>query len=840
VTRDTRFWTEVADLFAAVVDLDARARAAALDAHRRNRPEVCAEVESLLTADADAGHFIEPVILSEAATPLRARPGLGSSLGAFRLVEVIGAGGTGTVYRAVRTDATFAQQAAVKVIATPVVTPDIARRFRSERHILASLSHPNIVGLIDAGLTAEGFAYLVMEYVQGVTIGAYCRDRRATLAERLRLFRSVCSGVHYAHRHAVVHRDLKPANILVSADGVPKVLDFGIARLLDDAQAATGNAATAAGLGPLTLNYASPEQLRGLTVTTSSDVYSLGVLLYELVAGVRPYETAGRSLDEVLRLVADVMPARPSAVAALTDPRLPYPASALRGDLDAIVSRAMRKEPEERYRSAEEIADDIERYLDGVPVTAREPSLPYVLRKLASRYRAAFVTAAISLVVVVAALVVALVQARVATAERRRADRRFGEVRQLANSLIFKIHDVVAPLAGSTPVRQTIVAEALTYLEALSAEAQSEPALQVELARAYIQIGRVQGLPGTANLGDRAGALKSFQKAQALIDPLVGAPDPPGEHVALSVEANRRISETLISMGGRRDEAVAAARQAVSLAEAFLARQPGNVRGRNLLASASFTAALAIGWPDSLPFWKQSGAVYDALLADRPDDEGTQRNVALVEKYLGAFFEVSSDFAQALRHHERARSIDEQRLARNPGDATTQLDVAIDLSNVAFARWKTGYAKEAIGLYERSLAIRQALAERDPANAFARSRVAFVHTQLANVWREANAFGRAVRHAEAANSLYRAAPPVDANGRLEWALAVEALARAEAGRGRSSAACAAFTQAFKAMAAVDEGTRRARAAQGEDLLRSLATEAGRCGVKEAQDRARVP
>ncbi len=489
--QDPIYWTEVEDLFDALVDLDAAARSRLLDQRCANRPDLRAEVETLLAAHARADALIGPVTARGTDEAESAPPGVGSVIGPFRLVEVIGQGGMGTVYRATRADEAFDQQVAVKVIATLAAHASAARRFRAERQILASLRHAHIVSLLDGGVTSNGYAYLVMEYVEGVPIATHCREQRLSLAGRLQLFRGVCAAVQYAHRHAVVHRDLKPANILVTPDGVPKVLDFGVAKMLDDSASAAGVTLTNFGAGPLTPNYASPEQLRGLAVTTSSDIYALGVLLFELLAGVRPYETAGKPLDEVMRLVVNADPPKPSATPAPPESGLPYESKrTLKGDLDAIVLRAMAKSPEDRYGSAEELADDVGRHAAGTPVAAREPSFAYVMRKLAGRHKIAFLAAGGSLILIVGALGVALWQAKVATLERQRAEHRFAEVRRFANALVFKIHDTVAPLPGSTPVRRTIVAEALGYSERLARES-LEP---VEVARAYVEIGEVQGL----------------------------------------------------------------------------------------------------------------------------------------------------------------------------------------------------------------------------------------------------------------------------------------------------------------------------------------------------------
>jgi tetratricopeptide (TPR) repeat protein len=379
-------------------------------------------------------------------------------------------------------------------------------------------------------------------------------------------------------------------------------------------------------------------------------------------------------------------------------------------------------------------------------------------------------------------------------------------------------------------VRQAIIAEALKYTEQLASESQGDAVLQLELARAYIRIGRVQGLPGQANLGDREGALASFRRAQALTEPLLRMPDPDGAIAGTYVEAARRVSETLQAIGGRRDEAIAEARKAVAAAERHLGPQPGDLAARSLIASASFTAALVTDWPDSLSHWQRAEGLYEALLAEQPGDEPTQRNVALVAKYLGSFYERSRDFATARRHYQRALALDEARLVRMPSDRLAQLDVAIDLGNVALTEWRDGNLDVAERRYAESLKIRKRLADSDPTDANARTRVAYVHVQLAELGVAAGRFAKAAGHANVAIDTY-GPNPADATSRFEAARATWTLGKAQRGLGRTAAACAALESAVRAMRAVDERVRRARYLEGRDPLDDLVPETARCGTK---------
>ena len=399
----------------------------------------------------------------------------------------------GAVYLARRADRQYEKQVAIKLIKRGMDTEAMLRRFRNERQILAGFDHPNIARLLDGDTTEDGLPYFVMEYVEGVPIDEYCDREALDVTARLQLFRQVCAAVSYAHRRAVIHRDLKPSNILVGADGVPKLLDFGIARLLQ-AGDASESPATMLEQRVMTPEYASPEQLRGEPVTTASDVYSLGVVLYRLLTGQLPYRLKAQSAEDMARTVGQTEPQRPSAVADATSGRR------LRGDLDNIVLMALRKEPERRYPSVEQFSDDIRRHLEARPVLARRDTLAYRAGKFVRRNTAASVAAVLVVLSLVGGIVMTTWQAQraraqeaIAIAEKARAERRFNEVRQLARSVMFDYHDAIEDLSGATAIRERLVKDGLAYLDSLAREAGDDPELQRELAAAYDRVGDVRG-----------------------------------------------------------------------------------------------------------------------------------------------------------------------------------------------------------------------------------------------------------------------------------------------------------------------------------------------------------
>jgi eukaryotic-like serine/threonine-protein kinase len=789
---DAEFWSRVDAVFNAAVEIegDPEARAALIARAAAGDDAVVAEVRSLLAAHDRSGDFLGPV---EAEPPASLRPG--ATLGAYRLVAKIGEGGMGDVYRAERADGAFGRAVAVKVTRGGLVEGESAARFRTERQILATLQHPNVVTLLDGGTTADGRAFLVMELVDGVPITAYCADRRLGLDERLALFRQVCAAAHYAHRHAIVHRDLKPANVLVTVDGVAKVLDFGVAKLLA-AEATDGHTVPGLLPGPLTPNYASPEQLRGLPVTTASDVYALGVLLYELVTGGRPYETTGQPLDRVIELVVRAEPTRPSEAIPRAG-AVTWDRRRLRGDLDAIVLRALAKDPEARYASAEQLADDVARFVARQPVSAREPSAIYLLRKLAARHRVAAIASGLALIGVLGGFGVALWQRQEAERERRRAEARLADVRALANALIFKIHDAVVPLPGSTPVRKTIVAEALGYLEKMQRDLGDDPKLRFELAGAYLRIATVLGYPQSANLGDRPGAIAALQQAHRLIAGQARHPDAPLDTVDRYIAIERQLG-TLYKTVGRYADAKAATAASVQRAEQLYARYPNERRARWLLANARFEVAWNIADPRAaLPEWERTRVLYDAILAESPDDSDAMRNVALVEKYTAARHELLVDRQAALRHYQRALELDERRLAKAPDNPQARLDTAIDLASIAGVYEDLGDFERGGTLRARSLAMRRALSEADPQNVLLRGRLAYALSFFARAEALRGRVEAAVPPSDDSLRITRelVATTKDSSFQVDLAVALTVRGFIEERRGSRAAACGAYREA---------------------------------------------
>ncbi len=518
---------KVLEVVTSALDLEPNERGAFLDQACSGDIDLRAEVESLLGQQDHVRDFIEAPPAAVAAEVLQepdTDPFEGKRIGQYRCVRKIGRGGMGAVYLAERDDEQYRKQVAIKLITYGLDLEEVRRRFRHERQILATLDHPNIARLLDGGTTEEGLPYFVMDLVDGMPIDAYCDACKLDTNARLALFRTVCSAVHYAHQNLVIHRDIKPGNILVTADGVPKLLDFGIAKLLDPDPSLTF-ARTITEMKTLTPEYASPEQVKGEKVTTATDIYSLGIVLYGLLTGHRPYRIKTSRPDEISRVICEEEPERPSTAVARdkTSNIEQRKSRSLRGDLDNIVLMAMRKEPARRYGSVAQFSEDIRRHLVGLPVIARRDTWSYRTGKFIQRYKVG-VAAAVLLALTLVGGIIATVweanratkEAKIAAQQRDRAEGRFRDVRRLANALLFDIAPKVERLEGSTEARTSLVRRALDYLDSLARESGSDPQLQTELASAYEKVGELQGAPRKANLNDFSGAIASYEKAREI------------------------------------------------------------------------------------------------------------------------------------------------------------------------------------------------------------------------------------------------------------------------------------------------------------------------------------
>ena len=493
-------WQRIESLVEAALQLPPSARSKFLEEHCQDDASLRAELLSMLSPSNNETVFGKAIAetAAMAGTPV-GDSWAGRRLGPYRVVRTIGKGGMGAVFLAVRDDDQYQQEVAIKTLKFETSSSFALVRFRQERQILAGLQHPNIARLLDGGATADGTPYLVMEYVAGTPLTHYAEDRHLSVNARLELFCRVCEAVHYAHQKLIVHRDIKPANVLVSEDGNPKLLDFGIAKLIDPGATSEVALQTATGMLMMTPDYASPEQVRGEAISTSTDVYSLGAVLYELLTGKRPHVLKNYDAVEIGRAVCEIGIQPPSALGNRR----------LRGDLDNIVLKATHKEAARRYDSAGQLAEDLHRYLHGLPVIARADTFSYRTRKYVRRHWFA-VSAMVALVVVLAGGITAsLYQARIAR-------QRFQQLRTLAHSFVFDFHDDIAKLDGSTAIRERMVRTALDYLDNLSQSAGRDLDLQKELAAAYQKVGDAQGYPASPNLGRTADAIESYRRAAAI------------------------------------------------------------------------------------------------------------------------------------------------------------------------------------------------------------------------------------------------------------------------------------------------------------------------------------
>ncbi len=722
--------SRVDEIFHAVADLAPESRQRYFAQHNIDK-ETRSEVEALVLFDRGCSTTLERNIGRVAESALAPVDRKGLLCGSYRLGDFLGSGGMGTVYLAERVDGEIAQRAAVKLLAPGADNPHLRQRFLAERQILASLSHPHIARLLDAGHREDGQPYLVMEYVAGKTIDAYTRG--FGIRRKIALFLKVCSAVSYLHRNLVVHHDLKPANILVTEDGEPKLLDFGIAKMLD---LSAGSAVT--GIRMLTPDYASPEQLAGGAVSTATDIYSLGAVLYQLLTDKPPRRDQADSASS----------GRITLSSGLTP--------GLKGDLAVILRKALRKDPLERYSAIDQFSEDLENYLASRPIRARKSDAWYRTRKFLERY---WLPAA-ALFIAITAMTVGLL---VVHHQRYIAARRFAEVRRVADQL-FTLENEIRTLPGSTAARERIVKIALEYLEHLSKDAGNDLVLKTEIAQAYSKVARIQGVYRSINLGRPAEARASLQHAQAFFRDVWKA-HPAGaaafRSFLESVELEARIDYGQLDIPGVR---------------------------RTLEELRALTPRYESLAPANLDEWDFLGGIYQtmALAASRLDrrDEGLgfaarsvqyQRRAAAVSselRFLGnlsgslatyaAMQRAAGDLDGALQSKQEAIRIAERLAAQYPNDNRGRLNLAAEYCDLAVVYAEEngisfGNRTEAIRWYERSLDLNRKNLQADPREQQARRNTAHAARMFADVVRHTDPARAAALYDEAIG-LLRAMP----------------------------------------------------------------------------------
>jgi serine/threonine-protein kinase len=708
-------WGRVEALFDEAAALPATERAAFLSSACGEDLEVRAEVESLLAADARAAEFLGRPAVSVAAPP--SPPTLvGRRVGQYRVEAKLGEGGMSTVYLAVRADAAYQQKVALKVLGCGADRADLSARFRAERQILASLDHPGIARLLDGGTTDDGRPYLVMEHIEGAPLDQYCDAHQLGLDARIDLFRQVCAAVQYAHQNLVVHRDIKPSNILVDALGVPRLLDFGIAKLLEGAQLPGTVEATVTGQRLMTPQYASPEQVEGGAITTATDVYSLGVLLYVLLTGHLPYRVPRTGSDALQRAVVEQDPARPSTDAG----RSAQLRRKLRGDLDNIVLMALRKEPGRRYASVALLSEDLRRYRQHLPVTAQPDTLGYRARKFVSRHKAGVGAGALALAMILGLAATMTVQAV-------RLARQRDEIRAERDKAVKLTHFLEQVFAGSDPSEAR--GETLTAREILDkgagraiGELADQPETQAALA---LVIGRVY-----QSLGLKERAQPLLQQSLALRRRLYGNSD-------LGVAESLLALATLGQDRGEFTASEAAQRQALDILRGQLGG--GDPRIGDALNDLSATLIGRAKYPEADSVLREALAIHRKAHGNVHESvAGDLSNLGAVLRRLGKLPEAEASHREALAigrtvfgpvHPKLARQLNNlavvlndqgqlaeaETLAREALGITRKLygaehpDIALQLSNLASILQARGDGEGAIATARQGLEMRRKL-----------------------------------------------------------------------------------------------------------------------------------
>ncbi len=809
-------YQQVKQIFYKAVDLPAGDRGAFLAQSCLGDEELRRQVEMMLGSDTEKTTFLDapplkPVTRLFAPAEMEAP----KRIGPYEILREIGRGGMGAVYLAARADDQYRKQVAIKVVLRERENTQVLERFRRERQILANLDHPNIALLLDGGATPEGLPYLVMEYVEGRPIDSYCDQNRLGVAARLGIFLTVCSAIQHAHQNLVIHRDLKPGNILVKNDGTVKLLDFGIAKILPARGPTPISERTATGMRMLTPEYASPEQVKGEAITTATDVYLLGVVLYQLLTGHHPF--AFKERTAVLQMLVSEEPQKPSeavgrviahdhtdgtkevlrspeSVSESRGTTAPALKKRLAGDLDAVLLKALTRDPGQRYSSVEQFAEDIRAHLADRPVSARMQTVIYVASRFLRRNRTAALVASVTLFALLSTTAEAAREAYIARQERAKAERRFQQVRGVANSFLFDVHDAMAPLAGTTLARQLVVQKAVEYLDNLSKEASGDASLERELATAYQRVGDLQGNPNSANLGDTEAALKSYKKALAIRTSLMGSNSSDAstrQDVAASYEA---IGDLLVTSGNL-DSALEHYEKARAIHEQLQREEPENRQYRSLLVKSYHNVVGLLtetgNTAKSIELSRTALHMSEQMEKEDPQNSDVRRNLSASCTRMGAVLNRMGDSTAALQHYERALSIHARLSRENPQNAQALRELSLIYEDIGRTLASHNELARATEYYDKALRIRRDLSSSDPKNAQATRDLGFIEMRMGDMLERANRLPAALESHRKALQIFQelaSRDPSNLLARRDVGLLFERLGNLQASAGNAGAA----------------------------------------------------
>jgi eukaryotic-like serine/threonine-protein kinase len=764
-------WKKIKEVFNATIDLPENERAILFEKCDENTLN---KVRKLINAHENAQNFIEASAIVEVGLFKENEPDfyVGKQIDDYKILKEIGHGGMGTVYLAAKFDESFDKKVAVKLIKRGMDTTSVLKRFVLERKILASLENPYIGKLIDGGSTADGLPYLVMEYIEGEPITKFCDSHQFSIAERLELFRKVCSAVSYAHQNLIVHRDIKPSNILVTKDGTPKLLDFGIAKLLNPDWSLESVEATATMFRLMTPEYASPEQINGLPITTATDVYSLGVVLYELLSGVRPFTSKSRNYGEIANLVLTCEPIRPSSivishsVSAVENKNTSENkeqrtkdkgrrTKSLAGDLDNIILKALRKEPERRYSSVQEFSEDIRRHSANLPISARPDTFIYRTDKFIRRHSFGVAAGLLIFLSLLSGISATAWQAYRANIEREKAERRFNESRKLSKFLMTDVFESLEMSSGTGQIQKDLAENTLVYLDNLAKEESEDIVLLGELADAYIKLGGVQD----STLNNTDAALQSFEKAveierrrvklvpndintkRNLIDAQVKVGEILLHREGVGrwlevldeiqslqreiVAANPESAEDLFKLAGtyqtrgdvfdklkQNEEAKNDYKNALQLVEKAISLSKNSAQtplekinlSQKYIWQGEIYASLE-NWQNSAQSNRIAGEIAEIVWQENPTLLQALRNIASSHRRLGFASEKIGDFQTALQNYQYALHLIDEAANKNSSLRELKRAKAVYQIRVGKALHNVGETKQAIQTVKRGLAL---------------------------------------------------------------------------------------------------------------------------------------